>query len=136
MQIFIQLDKKLTAVVTFVCLALLALSGCTTYNELANTSDTIIFTPRQEQGAKGEVVYSKLGCPHFLVNTILGYAALKLVAGKIPRVGDSLVGDFESYGEKKILNSSNGLDIIVAIENFWLTKDRAMEIYYEKCIQP
>ncbi len=120
----------------FICLLSVVLPGCRAYNELANTSDTIIFTPREEQGAKGQVVYLKLGCSYFLVNTILGYAALRLVNGKIPRVGDMLAGDFESYGGKKIFNSSNGSNMKVLVENFWLSKDRAMEIYYEKCIRP
>ncbi len=118
-----------------ICLLPGVLPGCTAYNELANTSDTIIFTPRDEQGTKGQVVYSKLDCPYFLVNTILGYVVLRLYDGKPPGVGDMLAGDFESYGVKRIFNSSNGLNIKVLVDNFWLSKDRAMEIYYEKCIQ-
>ncbi len=120
--------------VTFICLLLFALFGCTTYNELANTSDTIIFTPRDEKGTEGQVVYFKSGCPYFIVNTILGYAVLGLVDGKSIRVGDILAGDFESYGMRNIYNSSRGANLNVMVENFWLSKNRAMEIYYEKCI--
>ena len=127
------MDKKLMIGLILICLLPGMLPGCAAYNESANISDTVIFTPREEGGAKGQVVYSKSGCPYFLVNTILGYAALRLVGGKTPRVGNMLVGDFESYGEKKIFNPSNGSNIKVSVENFWLSKDRAMEIYYEKC---
>lgn len=123
------------AVATFIYLLLFALSGCTTYNELANTSDTIIFTPRDEKGTEGQVVYFKPGCPYFIVNTILGYAVLVLVDGKTIRAGDILAGDFESYGMRNIYNSSRGVSLKVMVENFWLSKNRAMEIYYEKCVQ-
>lgn len=130
------MDKKLTAGAMFICLLMVALSGCTTYNELAHTSDTLIFTPRDEKGTQGQVVYFKSSCSYFVVNTVLGYAVLRLVEGKSIRVGDVLTGDFESYGMKNIYNSSRKLSCNVMVENFWLSKDRAMEIYYEKCIQP
>lgn len=130
------MDKTIIICLVSICLLIALLFGCTAYNELANTSDITIFTPREEKGAQGQIVYFKLGCPYFIVNTVLGYAVLRLVTGKITRVGDMLVGDFESYGEKNIVNSSNGLNMQVSVENFWLSRDRAMEIYYDKCIQP
>ncbi len=83
--------------------------------------------------AKGEVVYKKSGCSYFIVETYLGYAILEWYGGNDPNKGDIVVGDFESYGMKDIYNSTADSELQVWVDNFWLSKDRAIEKFFDKC---
>lgn len=84
-------------------------------------------------GAKGVVVYIKSGCDYFIVRTASGYALLEWYEGSIPRKGDIIVGDLESYGFKDIYNLTADSDLTVWVEDYWLTRDEAMEKYFEEC---
>lgn len=128
------MNKKILTI-KLVCFyfVLFILSGCVRLNESSRITDTLIFTPRDEAGTKGEVVYKAPDCPYFIVNTILGYAILIWVGGNMPMRGNILIGNFEFYGMKEIYNSSKDLKLRVIVENFWLSQDRAIEIYYDKC---
>lgn len=81
--------------------------------------------------AKGEVVYKKDGCDYFIVETNMGYAILEWYGGNDPDVGDVLVGDFESYGTKDIYNVTTEAELQVWVEDYWLSKEDALEKWAE-----
>ncbi len=82
---------------------------------------------------KGVVVYDK-GCgSRFIVSAPLGYAILEWFGGNMPVVGDTIVGDFESYGMKSIYNLRAGASTQVWVEDFWLSRDRAMTKMADLC---
>ena len=83
--------------------------------------------------AKGVVAYYKTGCSYYIVETIMGFALLEWFGGNDPNEGDILVGDFETYGMKDIYNISADSETQVWVEDFWLSKERAIEEYFEKC---
>lgn len=83
--------------------------------------------------AKGEVVYKKSGCDYFIVETLMGYAVLEWYGGNDPDIGDRIVGDFESYGFKDIYNVTADSELQVWVENYWLSWEDALELYFEKC---
>ena len=83
--------------------------------------------------AKGVVVLHKSGCDYYIVKTNNGYAILEWYGGNDPSEGDVLVGDFETYGMKDIYNLTADDETSVWIEDFWLSKSRAIEEYYEEC---
>ncbi len=85
------------------------------------------------QAAKGEVVLKKSGCDYFLVLTNKGYALLEWYGGNDPSRGDILAGDYESFGMKDIYNLTDDHELRVWVEDFWLSKSRAIEKYYDKC---
>ncbi len=83
--------------------------------------------------AKGVVVLYKPGCSYYIVETNMGYAILEWYGGNDPSRGDVLAGDFETYGMKDIYNLSADAETKVWVEDFWLSKTRAIEKYYDKC---
>jgi hypothetical protein len=82
---------------------------------------------------KGEVVHYKSGCDYYIVDASMGYALLEWYGGNDPSEGDTLVGDFDVYGMKKIYNISADSETQVWVEDYMLSKDSAIEMYYEKC---
>ena len=83
--------------------------------------------------AKGVVVLYKSGCSYYIVETNMGYAILEWYGGNDPSRGDVLAGDFETYGMKDIYNLTADSETKVWVEDFWLSKSRAIEKYYNKC---
>ena len=83
--------------------------------------------------AKGIVVYYKSGCDYYIVETSMGYVLLEWYGGNDPSEGDTLVGDYESYGMKSIYNLTADSETNVWVEDFWLSKDSVLEEYYDKC---
>lgn len=75
---------------------------------------------------KGVVVYDK-GCgSRFIVSAPLGYAILEWFGGNMPVVGDTIVGDFESYGMKSIYKSPSAREQAhrFGLKISWLSRDR------------
>jgi hypothetical protein len=83
--------------------------------------------------AKGVVVLYKSGCSYYIVETTMGYVLLEWYGGNDPSEGDTLVGDYESYGMKDIYNISVDSETKVWVEDFWLSKSSVLEKYYDKC---
>jgi hypothetical protein len=84
-------------------------------------------------GARGEVVYRKSGCDHFIVETNMGYVLLDWYGGDDPSEGDVLVGNYEEYGMKDVYNLSTDSEIRVWVEEYWLSKDAALEKLNQQC---
>lgn len=81
--------------------------------------------------AKGVVVAK---CRDWMVvSTNMGFALLQWFGGNDPSRGDTLVGDYENYGMKGIFNLSADKDVKVWVEDYWLSKDRAIEKFSDKC---
>jgi hypothetical protein len=83
--------------------------------------------------ANGEVVLKNRGCDYFIVESNMGFAILEWYGGNDPSEGDILVGNYESYGMKDIYNETADAELRVWVDNFWLSKSRAIERYYDKC---
>lgn len=83
--------------------------------------------------AKGTVKYTSGGCSWYLVETPSGLALLEWYGGNTPVKGDVIVGDYESFGMKKLYNLTKDTETSVWVDNFWLSKDRGIEKFYEKC---
>ena len=93
----------------------------------------LLFAPVVAKAAKGIVVLYKSGCSYYIVQTNMGYAILEWYGGNDPSEGDVLVGDFETYGMKDIYNLTADDETTVWVEDFWLSKSRAIEKYYDEC---
>lgn len=93
----------------------------------------LLFMPNFASAAKGYVVFSKLSCDYYIVESATGYVLLQWFGGVQPNEGDYVVGDFESYGMKDIFNVSLDSETNVWVEDFWLSKDDVIERYYEQC---
>ncbi len=83
--------------------------------------------------AKGEVVLIRSGCSYYLVESPMGHSLLEWYGGNVPRQGDVLVGDFESYGMKTIYNLSVESETRVWVDDYYLPRTRAIEKLYKKC---
>jgi hypothetical protein len=82
---------------------------------------------------KGEVVHYKSGCDYYIVDASMGFALLEWYGGNDPSEGDTLAGDFDSYGMKEIYNLSADSETQVWVEDYMLSKNSAIEKYYEQC---
>lgn len=89
--------------------------------------------PTTTFAAKGLVAYYKSGCDYYIVDASMGYVLLEWYGGNDPSEGDTLVGDFESYGMKTIFNISTDSETQVWVEDYMLSKDSVLEKYYDKC---
>ena len=93
----------------------------------------LVMAPAMAFAAKGVVVYYKSGCSYFIVETAMGYSILEWYGGHDPSKGEVIAGDFETYGFKDVYNLTADQETKVWVEDFWLSKDRAIEKYYDKC---
>lgn len=88
-------------------------------------------TAMPAQAAKGVVVAK---CRSWLlVSTNAGFALLEWYGGNDPSKGETVVGDFENYGMKKIYNLNADSELQVWVDDYWLRKERAVEKFYDKC---
>lgn len=81
---------------------------------------------------KGVVVFSPSGCDYYLVETSLGYSLLEWYGGFYQYEGDTIFGNLNSYGFKDV-TKLDGRSGRVYIEDYMLSKSRAIEKYYDKC---
>ncbi len=84
----------------------------------------------------GVVVYpTRQGCDYFIVSTPSGYALLQLWYATIyePELNDEIVGEFEAYGFRDVLNLTQKVTYRVWVEDYWLSKNRAVDKYLRKC---
>ena len=83
--------------------------------------------------ARGVVTHRISGCDYYLAATRSGYALLEWYAGYDPDKGDTLVGAFEEYGMHEIYDETSDGETTVWVEDYWLSKDAALEQLAEKC---
>ena len=86
--------------------------------------------------AKGVVVAYPSGCDYYIVETNIGYALLEWFGGNDPIEGDTLVGDFESYGMKNIYNITVDRETRVWVEDYMLSESSVIEQYNDNCVLP
>lgn len=86
--------------------------------------------------SRGVVVYpTRPGCDYLIVSTPSGYALLQLWTLTLyePETGDEIVGEFEAYGFKEVLNLTQEVTYRVWVEDYWLSASRVGEKYVRKC---
>jgi len=83
--------------------------------------------------ARGVVTHRISGCDYFLVSARSGYAVLEWYGGHDPDKGDTVVGAFESYGMHEIYDETSDGETTVWVEDYWLSKDAALEKLAERC---
>lgn len=70
---------------------------------------------------------------HYVVLTTMGYALLEWYGGDTPEKGDTIVGDFESYGMKELYNLRSDNEVKFWVEEYWLSRDQAIKKFANKC---
>jgi hypothetical protein len=93
---------------------------------------TLLYMTSVVHAAKGIVVYNRV-CDYFIVETSMGYSILEWYGGNDPSEGDMIVGDFESYGFADLHNTTKDIELRVWVEDYWLSRDRAIEEWWEHC---
>ena len=91
----------------------------------------VLGAPSAAHAGKGTVV--AICSAHHLISSSQGYAIIEWYGGNSPSRGDVIVGDFQSYGMKDVFNLSQDSDVRVWVDDFWMSKDRAVEKFSEKC---
>jgi hypothetical protein len=93
----------------------------------------MVFGSIQAYAARGTLVFRTGGCDYFVVETSKGYDVLEWYSGHDPDKGDLIVGDFEHYGFKTVYDESADREIRVWVEDYWLSKEDALEKLLEQC---
>jgi hypothetical protein len=91
------------------------------------------FFPKEVLPATGTVVYTRGGCDYFIAETWMGYALLEWYGGARPEEGDIIMGDFENLGRNSIYNFTKDSEMIVWVENFWLSRTGVTEEFAQRC---
>ncbi len=81
----------------------------------------------------GEIVYTLPGCDYFLISTSSGYTFAEWWGGALPMRGDLLFGELWSFGFKYFYNISQKRKMKVWIDDYWLSRTRAVEKIVDKC---
>ena len=84
-------------------------------------------------GAKGVVIYYPFGCHYYIVESSRGYTLLEWYGGYDTNEGDTLTGDFESYGLKDIFDETIGSETKAWVEDFLLSEQSVIEKYKKRC---
>jgi hypothetical protein len=83
--------------------------------------------------SEGNVSHRVSGCAWFLVDLPSGFVLMEWYGGNDPDKGDEVVGKMETYGMKTIFNTTVDEEFRVWIDDFMLSKNRALEKLYENC---
>ena len=81
----------------------------------------------------GTVSHRVSGCEYFLVQTGSGYDLLEWYGGYDPDKGDTIVGNFETYGFHDVIDEAADESIHVYTNSYWLSKSNALEKLLDKC---
>lgn len=87
--------------------------------------------------ARGLVVDVRQECAYFMVQSVDGarggLALLELRGTQKPSLGNTVLGDFDSFGIKDIQNLTTGLPVPVRVENYALSEEDALERFRDLC---
>ena len=79
------------------------------------------------------VVFRKRGCDYMILENSYGYVVAEWMGGDDPDQGDNIGGDLNSYGMNEFYNLSKNLKINLWVDDYMLSKDRALEKISDKC---
>jgi hypothetical protein len=117
--------KLLSLLLASACFAAIAAPATT----FAQTTTTTGVTQ-----SSGEVVLKSNGCDDFIVEDASGdYAVLEWYGGRDPDRGDQLVGDWKQFGFTTVIDVPSGSSTRVWVEDHWLTRTKAIDVYTKHC---
>jgi hypothetical protein len=92
--------------------------------------------PRGQTKLPGQIVVAaaRSGChDYFVANGPQGYYLLEWYGGHSPSEGDVIVGDLGGYGFKDVFYPASGAKGRLYVDDYLLSRTRAIEKYAEKC---
>jgi uncharacterized protein YoxC len=109
------------------------------YNENNSNFNDLNFTPQTfnkkitDASSFATIVYRPSSCDYFILENSSGYIIAEWMSGNDPDQGDIITGKFNSYGTKDFYNQSRERDCRFWIDDYMLSKERALEKIREKC---
>ena len=90
---------------------------------------------REAYATQGQatVVFRKSGCDYMILQNNSGYIVAEWMGGNDPDQGDNIGGNLNSYGTKDFYNLSRNSKTRLWIDDYMLSKDRALEKISDKC---
>lgn len=82
---------------------------------------------------RGIVSHRISGCDYFLVETRSGYDLLEWYGDHDPDKGDTLIGNYESYGFHDVLDDTADETVHLYTEDYQLSKSDALEQLADQC---
>ena len=81
----------------------------------------------------GVISHRISGCDYFVVETDTGYDLLEWYGDHDPDKGDTLVGNYESYGFHDVLDETADENVHLYTEDYLLSKSDALEKLADNC---
>ena len=90
---------------------------------------------REAYSSQGQstVVFRKRGCEYMILENNRGYIVAEWMGGNDTDQGDNIGGNLNSYGTKEFYNLSRNSKTKLWIDDYMLSKDRALEKINDKC---
>lgn len=79
------------------------------------------------------VVFTQSGCDYMILENNSGYILAQWMGGNEPENGESVGGNFKSYGTKDYYNLSSNSKCRLWIDDYMLSKESALEKIADKC---
>jgi len=79
------------------------------------------------------VVVYKTSCDYFILENSGGYIVAEWMGGNDPEIGDRISGNFKSFGTADFYNQSLSSDMRLWIDDYWLSKETALEKINDHC---
>lgn len=105
----------------------------TEYQNNYNSTDEINESDVYKSKGTAVVVYKQRGCDYMILENSSGYIIAQWMGDNDPDKGDNIAGTFNSFGTKKFYNLSSNSECRLWIDDYMLSKDRALEKIKEKC---
>ncbi len=79
------------------------------------------------------VVYRESGCDYMILENSNGYIVVEWMGGNDPDKGDKIGGNVNTFGTKEFYNISRNSKTRLWVDDYSLSKDRALEKMFDKC---
>ena len=83
-------------------------------------------------GVWAQVMFKPSGCDYMVLSTAKGHVVAEWMGGHDPDTGESLIGNFNSYGTKDFFTRGNTKSRLY-VDDYMLSKDSAVEKIRDKC---
>ena len=80
-----------------------------------------------------EVVFFPSGCDYFVAKGNTGHYLCKCIKGYCPCLGDVILGDIDSNGQKNIYYPLKEREGVIDVEDYSMSESKSVEHYKEHC---
>ena len=94
----------------------------------------VLTAPSKPKASVTGIVTNRIsGCDYFIVRTKFGYDVLEWYGDYDPDKGDTLIGNYETYGFHDVHDETADETTHIWTEEYWLSRADALERLTDEC---